>query len=78
MTELMAQTICWEFGAERRTEMGITDGPVRLSVGIEPAADLRAGLESALAPFNGEPVATVTTGRRPAQGLARRPLNASL
>ena len=49
----MAQTIFWELGAERRAEMGITDGLVRLSVGIEPVADLQADLRNALAPFKG-------------------------
>src|SRR5690606_9025474 len=34
---------------ERRAELGITDNLVRLSVGIEDVADLRADLEGALA-----------------------------
>jgi len=34
---------------ERRAELGLTDGMVRLSVGIEDAADLLADLEQALA-----------------------------
>lgn len=49
----VAQTIFWELGAERRAEMGIADGLIRLSVGIEPVADLQADLANALAPFNG-------------------------
>jgi cystathionine gamma-lyase/homocysteine desulfhydrase len=35
--------------AERRAELGITDGLVRISVGIEDVEDLIADLESALA-----------------------------
>ncbi|HEY4574289.1 MAG TPA: PLP-dependent transferase, partial [Thermoanaerobaculia bacterium] len=34
---------------ERRAELGLTDGMVRISVGIEDAADLIADLEQALA-----------------------------
>ncbi len=34
---------------ERRAELGLTDGMVRLSVGIEDAEDLLADLEQALA-----------------------------
>lgn len=45
----VAQTIFWEMGPERRAEMGIADGLVRLSVGIEPLADLQADLARALA-----------------------------
>lgn len=45
----VAQTIFWEMGAERRAEMGIGDGMVRLSVGIEPLADLQADFARALA-----------------------------
>ena len=36
----VAQTIYYEMGAERRAEMGIADGLIRLSVGIEDIADL--------------------------------------
>ena len=36
----VAQTIFYEMGPERRAEMGIADGLVRLSVGIEDIADL--------------------------------------
>lgn len=45
----VAQTIFWEAGAERRAAMGIADGLIRLSVGIEDVADLRADLAQALA-----------------------------
>lgn len=45
----VAQTIFWEMGPERRAEMGIGDGMVRLSVGLEPAEDLIADLAQALA-----------------------------
>jgi cystathionine gamma-lyase len=34
--------------AERRAELGVTDNLVRLSVGVEDVADLRAELEAAL------------------------------
>jgi O-acetylhomoserine (thiol)-lyase len=44
----VAQTIFWELGAERRAEMGISDGLIRLSVGIEALADLQADLAQAL------------------------------
>jgi O-acetylhomoserine (thiol)-lyase len=36
----VAQTIYYEMGPERRAEMGIADGLIRLSVGIEDIADL--------------------------------------
>jgi len=36
----VAQTIYHEMGAERRADMGIADGLIRLSVGIEDVADL--------------------------------------
>jgi len=45
----VAQTIFWEMGAERRAEMGVSDGMVRLSVGIESLADLQADFAQALA-----------------------------
>jgi cystathionine gamma-lyase/homocysteine desulfhydrase len=35
--------------ADKRAELGITDGLVRISVGIEDAADLCADVEQALA-----------------------------
>lgn len=44
----VAHTIFWEMGAERRADMGITDGLIRLSVGIEDEADLIADLDQAL------------------------------
>jgi O-acetylhomoserine (thiol)-lyase len=44
----VAHTIFWEMGAERRAQMGIAEGLVRLSVGIEDVADLQADLEQAL------------------------------
>jgi len=45
----VAQTIFWEMGPERRAEMGIADGLIRLSVGIEDLADLLADFEQAIA-----------------------------
>ena len=36
----VAQTIYYEMGPERRAEMGIGEGLIRLSVGIEDLADL--------------------------------------
>ena len=45
----VAQTIFWELGAQRRAEMGIAEGLIRLSVGIESLADLKADLAQALA-----------------------------
>ena len=36
-------------GAERRAELGITDGLMRVSVGIEDVGDIVADLEQALA-----------------------------
>jgi len=44
----VAETIYHEMGAERRHQMGIADGLVRLSVGIEEIEDLRADLSQAL------------------------------
>jgi len=44
----VAATIFYEMGAERRAEMGIADGLIRLSVGIEELDDLRADLAQAL------------------------------
>ncbi len=44
----VAATIFWEMGPERRAAMGIADGLVRLSVGIEDIADLQADFEQAL------------------------------
>ena len=44
----VAPTIFWEAGAAVRAEMGIADGLVRLSVGLEDAVDLIADFEQAL------------------------------
>ena len=44
----VAPTIFWEAGAKVRAEMGIADGMIRLSVGLEDAADLLADFEQAL------------------------------
>ena len=45
----VAPTIFWEAGVKVRAEMGIADGMIRLSVGLEDAADLLADFEQALA-----------------------------
>jgi len=45
----VAPTIFWEAGAQVRAAMGIADGLIRLSVGLEDAADLMADFEQALA-----------------------------
>jgi O-acetylhomoserine (thiol)-lyase len=44
----VAQTIFYEMGAARRAEMGIADGLVRVSVGIEDEADLVGDFAQAL------------------------------
>lgn len=44
----VAHTIFWEAGAEVRAQMGIGDGLIRYSVGLEDAADLQADLAQAL------------------------------
>ena len=44
----VAHTIFWEMGAERRGEMGIAQGLIRISVGIEDGADLIADFRQAL------------------------------
>jgi len=44
----VAHTIFWELGAERRAAMGIADSLIRVSVGIEDAADLIADFSQAL------------------------------
>jgi O-acetylhomoserine (thiol)-lyase len=44
----VAHTIFWEAGAQVRAEMGIADGLIRLSVGLEDSADLVADFEQAL------------------------------
>jgi len=45
----VAQTIFWEAGAAVRAEMGIAEGLIRLSVGLEDSADLIADFAQALA-----------------------------
>jgi O-acetylhomoserine (thiol)-lyase len=45
----VAHTIFYEMGPARRAEMGIADGTVRLSIGIEDIDDLMADFERALA-----------------------------
>jgi len=45
----VAPTIFWEMGAEARAAMGIAEGLVRLSVGLEAAEDLIADFDQALA-----------------------------
>jgi O-acetylhomoserine (thiol)-lyase len=47
----VAHTIFYEMGAERRASMGIAEGLIRLSVGIEDYADLRDDLAQALGRF---------------------------
>ncbi len=44
-----ATTTHMKIGAEERARLGITDGVIRLSVGLEDAADLREDLAAALA-----------------------------
>ena len=44
----VAPTIFWEAGAQARAAMGIADGLIRLSVGLEDTADLLADFEQAL------------------------------
>jgi O-acetylhomoserine (thiol)-lyase len=45
----VAHTIFWEAGADARAAMGIGDGMIRLSVGLEDVDDLLADLQHALA-----------------------------
>ncbi len=45
----VAPTIFWEAGAQVRAEMGIADGLVRVSVGLEEVSDLLADFDQALA-----------------------------
>jgi O-acetylhomoserine (thiol)-lyase len=45
----IAPTIFWEVGAARRAELGIAEGLVRVSVGLERAADLLVDFDRALA-----------------------------
>jgi O-acetylhomoserine (thiol)-lyase len=44
----VAHTIFWEAGPQVRAQMGIADGLIRLSVGLEDVADLQADLAQAL------------------------------
>jgi O-acetylhomoserine (thiol)-lyase len=44
----VAQTIFFELGAERRAEMGIPEGMIRISVGIEDREDLLEDFKQAL------------------------------
>lgn len=44
----VAPTIFWEMGAAARAEMGIAEGLIRVSVGLEDAADLIADFQQAL------------------------------
>lgn len=45
----VAPTIFWEAGAEARAKMGIAEGLIRVSVGLEDEADLIADFDRALA-----------------------------
>jgi O-acetylhomoserine (thiol)-lyase len=45
----VAPTIFWEAGAAARADMGIADGLIRISVGLEDEADLIADFDRALA-----------------------------
>lgn len=45
----VAHTIFWEAGPEVRAQMGIGDGMLRLSIGLESFEDLQADFEQALA-----------------------------
>ncbi|WP_296447954.1 cystathionine gamma-synthase family protein [Rhodoferax sp. UBA5149] len=45
----VAHTIFWEAGAQARAAMGIADGLIRLSVGLEDCTDLLGDFEQALA-----------------------------
>ncbi|HET9644073.1 MAG TPA: cystathionine gamma-synthase family protein [Burkholderiaceae bacterium] len=47
----VAQTIFWEMGLARRQAMGIEEGLIRLSVGIEELVDLQADFAQALGRF---------------------------
>lgn len=44
----VAPTIFWEAGPEARAAMGIAEGLIRVSVGLEDEADLIAAFERAL------------------------------
>jgi O-acetylhomoserine (thiol)-lyase len=45
----VAQTIFWELGGDKRVEMGIAEGLIRVSVGLEDQRDLQADWSQALA-----------------------------
>lgn len=45
----VAHTIFWEMGRDKRQQMGVTEGMLRLSVGLEKAETLIADIEQALA-----------------------------
>jgi O-acetylhomoserine (thiol)-lyase len=45
----VASTIFWEAGQEARKAMGITEGLIRASVGLEDETDLIADFDRALA-----------------------------
>lgn len=47
-----ATTTHMRIGAEERARLGITDGVIRLSVGLEDVADLQADLAAGLAASN--------------------------
>lgn len=44
----VAPTIFWEMGLEMRKKMGIAEGLIRFSVGLEDTADLLADFEQVL------------------------------
>jgi len=48
-----ATTTHSKVAAEERARLGITDGAIRLSVGLEDSADLIADLKRSLAALNG-------------------------
>ncbi len=48
LVSLPVETSHWELDAEERTSLGISDGHVRMSVGIEDLQDLQADLERGL------------------------------
>ncbi|MEJ8852032.1 cystathionine gamma-synthase family protein [Variovorax rhizosphaerae] len=45
----VAPTIFWEMGAAKRAEVGVAEGLIRVSVGLERASDLIADFKAALA-----------------------------
>lgn len=55
---------------EQRESIGLTDGLIRLSVGLESPAHIIADLDQALAPLT-RPPAAVATRTTPAKTLAR-------